>query len=115
MTWDKFVKEIISDRCYPETANENIVQYIRKNERRLTMGPFRKFNGILYCNAGTIQTKDSSIIDNCVERLIKAGNIERTDICVEYLPKGLYIFYIKNEIYSICYSSIISSIKEDLT
>lgn len=79
------------------------------------MGPFRKFNGILYCNAGSITTNDYSVIDSCVERLIKAGNISEQDVCVEYLSGGLYIFYIRNDIYSICYSSIISTIKEDLT
>ena len=116
MTWDEFIRETISDRQYPETANDSILNYIEEeceqNERKTIMDLYKKFNRTIYHYAGTLQADQSNTIDECIQRLIKAGNILRSDIVVEYEEQSKYIFYIRNEVYSICYSSIISSINE---
>ena len=100
---------------YPMTV-KNLLPYIEEeceqNERKTIMDLYKKFNRTIYHYAGTLQADQSNTIDECIQRLIKAGNILRSDIVVEYEEQSKYIFYIRNEVYSICYSSIISSINE---
>jgi len=77
------------------------------------MGVYAKVNGILYCNAGNIKTKDFNIVDQCLKRIIHVGDLKKDDIVIEYSQGGIYTFYIKESVYTICYSSVISTFKEE--
>lgn len=80
------------------------------------MGVYRKVNGILYCNSGTIKTNDFNIVDQCLKclkRITHVGDLKKDDIVIEYSQGGSYTFYIKESVYTICYSSVISTFKEE--
>jgi len=75
------------------------------------MAIFKRINDKLFANAGNT-TADK--VDECVRRIKRADTLESADIFVEYVNKFTYSIYIRNDKYSICYSSIIASVNEEI-
>lgn len=77
------------------------------------MGIYKKVNGNLYCNAGTIRTDRYSLVDQCINRIMTVGDLKKDDYVIEYSNGGYYTFYIREVVYTICFSSVISTFKEE--
>lgn len=75
---------------------------------RTSIGAYTHYNGTLYTIGGYITTKDPSNIDYCVSRLVLAGNIEESRIRVLYIGENEFAIIIQSDVYSLCYSAIIS-------
>lgn len=78
----------------------------------MKIGTYVKLNGKTFTNAGYLETTETKNVNICVERIIHAGNINETDIKTLYVIPNTFIFLIKSDVYSICYTSIISEYKE---
>ena len=75
---------------------------------KTSIGAYTHYNGTLYTIGGYITTKDPSDIDYCVSRLVLAGNIDESRIRVIYKGENEFAIIIQSDVYSLCYSTIIS-------